>query len=160
MKKIWQIDFRHLSYCGFWHRICHGAFVLYPISLICSSTLSHLIFWKVTLDTGAGRNHWNSNLLCALLQRSLWISDNLPAEPGLCLSWQPRCLHGLSRGPLEVRVQRRSRFRVGKTKASTSCVTHWLILHSEREWTYGTLEFGLRSTCLGLHDKSQKQERK
>lgn len=30
----------------------------------------------------------------------------------------------------------------------------------EREQTYGTLEFGLRSTCLGLHDKRQKQERK
>lgn len=140
----WEIDFR--SYFCFRYRICHGASVLYPIALWSAVALS-LSSYLLKNDTrhrswkrlGAGRNHWNSNLPGALLQRSLWISDNLPAEPGLCLSWQPRCLRGLSRGSLEVRVQRRSRVRAAKTKASTSCVTHWLILHRERTdiWYFG-----------------------
>lgn len=92
--------------------------------------------WK---KLGAGRYHWKSYLSAALSPMSLWISDNLPAGPGLCLSWGSRCLHGLSRGSEEVRVQQRPRVRARKTKAWTSCVTHWLILHTERMniWGFG-----------------------
>lgn len=130
--------------------------------LLFSPSLFDLIFWKMTQDSGAVRS-WELVETTQTFkpgQRKFPKEHNLSAKPGLCFSWQSRCLHGLSRGLQEVRVQSRSWVRAEKTKAWTSCITHWMILHRKREWTYGTLEFGLCSMCLGLHHKKSKTRRK
>lgn len=66
----------------------------------------------------------HQNLPTALLQKNLWISGNLPPEPGLCSSWQASSVcHVRS---LEVIVQRRLRIgggrEGGKARAPTSCL--------------------------------------
>lgn len=109
---------------------------------------------------GAGRNR--SQIQTCLVRfdwKSPRISDNLPAEPGLCLSWQPSRLHGLSRDPTEVRVHWGSQVRPGKTKGSTSCITHWQIMHMERK-RMDIWYFGIWSSLEPTHFLSPRHESK
>lgn len=80
------------------------------------------------LHAGAG-TRWSlilkhQNLPIALLQKNLWISGNLPPEPGLCSSWRVSSARHV-RSP-EVIVQRRLRIgghgEGGKAGAPTSCL--------------------------------------
>lgn len=125
---------------------------------MCSSTLSSYLL-KNDTRSGAVRIWELAEITvkskptqCTFGRR---MHDNLSAEPGLRLSWQPRCLHGLSRGSQEVRVQRRSWVKTGKTKASTSCVTHCGWFCTEGDWTYVALEFGLQCTWTAPWLKSK-----
>lgn len=151
-----------LSSPWLWCRI-HGLSLWSPVALSLSSYLvkndRRNGSWKSLV---AGSAHWKSNLPCALLAEAASGSGIISAgEPGLCLSWQPRCVYACSRGSPEVRVRRRSRVGAGKTPTWTSCVTQRLILHRERENGHMVL-WNLVSALLvrASNDKSQKQERK